>query len=313
MANLNQTIFLKGAIGRRAEEARSVGTTKPGHLLEKVSTGKVQPHSARGGMNSRMFAREDSYQFRGVDDAYAADEIVFYNEASPGEQVYARLKLGENVAIGDTLISYGDGTLAKAASGYLANIAAASSAVTNTNTETAFSNGSVTIPANTLKVGDVIRVRAQGIATATNSTDTLTVRLMIGTDAVATTGAVDVANNDIFLIDATIVVRTIGASGTYTATGTVSLGASGTVTAKAFFLASTAIDTTAAQTLAVKATWSVASASNSVRMDVFLVEEISAQTTAGAGSGGGSPVGRAEEANNLSAAVEDDWVKITVL
>jgi hypothetical protein len=311
--NLNNTVFLKGAIGRRAEEARSVGATKPGHLLEKVSIGKVQPHSTRGGLNSRMFAREDSYQFRGVDDAYAADEIVFYNEAAPGEQIYARLKLGENIAIGDTLISYGDGTLAKAASGYLANTAAASTAITNTNTETAFSNGTVTIPANTLKVGDVIRVRAQGIATATNSTDTLTVKLKIGSDVVAATAALDVADNDIFVIDASIVIRTIGATGTFVATGFQIIGPPATATAKPFSKASTTIDTTAAQTLSITATWSVASTSNSVRMDVFLVEEVSAQTTNSSGSGGGSPVGRAEEANNLSAEEEDDWIKITVL
>jgi hypothetical protein len=44
------------------------------------------------------------------------------------------------------------------------------------------------------------------------------------------------------------------------------------VTAKPFLLASTAVDTTAALTLAVSAQWSVASASDSCRLDVCNVE-----------------------------------------
>jgi predicted RecA/RadA family phage recombinase len=145
---------------------------------------------------------------------------------------------------------------------------AASAAVTNTVAETAFDQ-SFTIPANTLKAGDVIRVRLQGIATATNSTDTLNVKLKIGATAVMATGAVDVANNDIFFMDVDLVVRTVGAGGTLVAAGVNALGTEGTVTAKPGKLASTAIDTTVAQAVTVTATWSVANAGNSVRLDVF--------------------------------------------
>lgn len=145
---------------------------------------------------------------------------------------------------------------------------AASSALSNTVTETNFDNSVLTIPANTLNLGDVIRVKAQGIATATNSTDTLTGRVKLGSTAILSTGAVDVANNDIFYLEGDIVVRTIGASGTIVATGLVAIGAAGTVTAKAQFLASTTIDTTAAITAAISGQWSVASGSNSCRLDV---------------------------------------------
>lgn len=150
---------------------------------------------------------------------------------------------------------------------------AAATAVANTAAETAFDQ-SVTIPASTLAAGDVIRVRAQGIATATHTTDTLTIKLYIGTTAVIVTAAVDVADNDIFYIEADIVIRTAGASGTLVAAGVEALGAAGTATARPQFKASTAVDTTASQAIAVKATWSAADAGNSVRMDVLNVQVI---------------------------------------
>jgi predicted RecA/RadA family phage recombinase len=154
---------------------------------------------------------------------------------------------------------------------------AASNAVTNTTVETAF-NRSVTIPAGRLKKGDVIRVRGQGIVTSQNATDTLTVQLKLGGTAgvqIATTGAVDPATNDIFYIEADLVVRTVGAAGTIVATGLQALGTPGTVTGKPFFKASTVVDTTITQDLVVSATWSAASAANIVRLDVLDVELLS--------------------------------------
>jgi predicted RecA/RadA family phage recombinase len=146
----------------------------------------------------------------------------------------------------------------------------ASTAISNVATETAFDRA-VTIPANTLTVGDVIRVRAAVIATATNSTDTLDVQLRLGTTDVIATGAVDVANNDIAVIDFDVVVRTIGASGTFVGSGYTMIGADGTATARPRLKASTTLDTTADLSLNVSATWSVANAGNSCRLDVLNV------------------------------------------
>jgi hypothetical protein len=105
------------------------------------------------------------------------------------------------------------------------------------------------------------------IATATNSTDTLTVKGYIGSTAYVATAALDVANNDIAVWFMDIVVRTIGASGTVVAFGSQSIGTPATATMKPYNLASTTIDTTADITLDAKATWSVANAGNSCRMD----------------------------------------------
>lgn len=147
----------------------------------------------------------------------------------------------------------------------------ASAAVSNTTAETAFDN-SAAIAANSVVAGSVIRVVMQGTATATNSTDTLTIKLKMGSVTIVTSAAVNATDGDIFMITADIVIRTIGASGTLVACGTVSNGVIGTIAALPFLKASATIDTTAAMDITATATWSVASASNSCRMDVLNVE-----------------------------------------
>jgi predicted RecA/RadA family phage recombinase len=154
-------------------------------------------------------------------------------------------------------------------------LATASSAIANTTAETAFDK-SHTIQANTLQVGDVLKIRAQAIAPSTNSTDTLTLKLKLGTTLIAATSAVDVANNDIGYFDATVVVRGIGSGGTIAGTGEQTLGTPGTATVKPFALAATTVDTTVDQAITVTATWSVANAGDSCRLDMLTVERLSA-------------------------------------
>jgi hypothetical protein len=154
---------------------------------------------------------------------------------------------------------------------------AASAAHTNTLTEALFDK-QYSIPANSLIAGQVIKVRYQGIATATNATDTLTIKLYIGGlagTALLTGTATDVANNNIFAGEATIIIRTIGATGTFVAVGTHTElpAASGTAVHDITEItASTTIDTTAAQVIGVGADWSVADAGNSCRLDILTVE-----------------------------------------
>ena len=186
-----------------------------------------------------------------------------------------------SVLLDATACKEGDGLAVGAASGQVKAVSAnnpvryvavaASTAISDTVTETAFSNA-VTLAANSLKVGTVIRVKAQGIVTSSNSSDTLDVALRLGTTDVIATGAVNSTNDDIIYITADIVIRTIGASGTFVAAGTTANGVVATATALPRLKASTAIDTTAAISVNCSATWSVASASNSVRLDVMDVE-----------------------------------------
>lgn len=145
-----------------------------------------------------------------------------------------------------------------------------SAAVANTATETAFDQ-SVTIPAGLLSIGSVIRIKAKVAATATHTTDTLQILCHLNTTAgvtLATSSAVDVADNDLATLDITMTVRTIGASGTFTVGGQSIVK----TTAKAVGTVSTiAIDTTAANAIVISALWSAADAGNSCRLEDLTV------------------------------------------
>lgn len=93
------------------------GAITPGMLVELVS-GEVRPHSTQGGDATRMFAVEglnedsDSKTLGDIDVQYDDDNgavKVFY--AKPGDQVYALLGAGQNVAIHGYLQSASDGVL----------------------------------------------------------------------------------------------------------------------------------------------------------------------------------------------------------
>jgi hypothetical protein len=186
--------------------------------------------------------------------------------------VYLR---GDNGQIRQT-----DGTTDAAVNGWLGGVVysatAASTALTASSTETLLDT-SYSIPASTLVAGSVIKIRFQGIATATNSTDTLTIKLYIGGlsgTAVLTGTATDATNNDIFTGEALIQIRTAGASGTFVSVASGNIVPAATRVAVPVFqmTASTAIDTTAAQVVGVGAKWSTTSGSNSCRLDMMVVE-----------------------------------------
>lgn len=156
-------------------------------------------------------------------------------------------------------------------------LTAAGTALSNSTSETVLAASS--IKAYGLQPGKVYRVRAAVIATATNSTDTLTVRLRVGPTTltgtiVGSSGAVDVANNDVSIIDVEMVVRDADSSSVVLCHGIVStLGAEGTATARAAF-ESLALDNAADQLIEVTGAWSVASASNSCRCDALTITEL---------------------------------------
>lgn len=110
-----RTIFVKGG-GIRSEALASV-ITKPGHLLVEDSNGKVKPHISSGQTAAKIFAVEDDLQGNSIDTSYAVGALVQYDHAQPGDEVWAFLKDGENVAIGDFLQSGGNGELIVYAAG----------------------------------------------------------------------------------------------------------------------------------------------------------------------------------------------------
>lgn len=93
------------------KEKKAAAAITPGHLLERTSADKFQVHSTAGGNAQMIFACEDELQGKDIDTAYAADAVVLANVCRAGDEVFALLKDGENVSIGDYLESAGDGTL----------------------------------------------------------------------------------------------------------------------------------------------------------------------------------------------------------
>ena len=159
------------------------------------------------------------------------------------------------------------------------SISAAGAAHTNSTTEAAIA--SWTIPGYFFQAGRIIVVEGYCRATATNSTDTLTTRLVVGAStlagtAIATSAAVDVANDDICAFRTIMHARDVDSSGTIvTQTIMNNPDATGQAT-RSFAVAVASLDMTAALLFEVGADWSVADAGNSVQMEQFLVYEIKA-------------------------------------
>jgi hypothetical protein len=144
-------------------------------------------------------------------------------------------------------------------------------------TETAFSH-SYTIPANSFAVEQVFWIEWQGIATSTNGTDTLTIKVYFGGlsgTLLFTHAATDVADNNVFSGAYKVTVRTIAGTSMVivgNGSGKSVPAAEGTATYKDDILAATTVDPTVAKAITISAQWSVASASNSCRLDVMTVE-----------------------------------------
>jgi hypothetical protein len=96
------------------EEYEAAAAITPGMLIEYTSAGKVQAHSSVGEFAEKMFALENELEGEGISDAYASGDQVQCWIPYRGDQVYALLSDGENVAKGDPLESNGDGYLQKA-------------------------------------------------------------------------------------------------------------------------------------------------------------------------------------------------------
>ncbi len=107
------TIVLKDYTKIRKELVANAAIT-PGMLIERMSTDKARAHASAGqNVTPIMFALEDELQGKTIDDNYAAADRVQCGIFRAGDEVYAILRDGENVSIGDKLESNGDGNLRK--------------------------------------------------------------------------------------------------------------------------------------------------------------------------------------------------------
>lgn len=306
MADMN-TVLLEGSFRPLKQSVKAGVAITPGHIIEEYNdsgTSKVRPDTNRNAGGLFYVALEDALIGRTIDDEFAIGETVRYTQSTPGKVFNMLLAIGENVTKHDPILRYGDGTVAKAASSVLANIVAPSTTLTSWTTAVAFDNGTVAIPAGTLKVGDQIRVRGKVRLPSTNSTDTFTGTLNWGATALITTAALDGTNDDVWLFDEVVTIRTIGASGTFTGSGRSAFGVLGTATFRPFSTNSTAVDTTAAVSLTVKMACSNSSSSNQAILEELTVEHIKAGATGvELATGVGAIIGEADESVDNSAGV----------
>jgi hypothetical protein len=109
---MGNTIHLKG--DRVFEQSRTAGATlTPGQLVMINSSNAYVVHATSGGYASRTVVEEDALQGKTIAGTYSSGDLVAVSHNLPGGESYVFLKAGENVEIGDHLISGGDGTLIK--------------------------------------------------------------------------------------------------------------------------------------------------------------------------------------------------------
>jgi len=109
-----KTIVGKAYLNIRDQAVATAVAITPGALVERVGGATtVQAHSTAGGVAEKLFALEDTFQGKGIDDNYAVSVPIMLWSPIPGERVFALTDQtsGVSVAIGDFLISQGDGTL----------------------------------------------------------------------------------------------------------------------------------------------------------------------------------------------------------
>lgn len=199
---------------------------------------------------------------------YDDDVFQVVDPAAPTKK--ARLDVVDVTAGQTRVLSVPDMNLGVSGTAY-ANTAASAAITGTTETKAAF-DAKKTIAANTLKAGAVIHIVAQGIHTATTGAETHSISLEIGGLSITANATVDPADNDIFAFEAWLIVRTIGASGTVVGYGRKRVGATGTAEVP-FILASSTLDTTAANDVAVYIDrQATATDSDSARVDVMIVE-----------------------------------------
>jgi hypothetical protein len=113
------TIFLGGERVQIGDLAASEAIT-PGHLVERFNSGGVirfKKHATAGGDTARLVATEQLMSNLGVDDAYAAGDLMEVSAGMGGSTFWMLIASGQNIAAGQKLESAGDGTLRALASG----------------------------------------------------------------------------------------------------------------------------------------------------------------------------------------------------
>lgn len=112
-------IFLGGERTQINDLAASESIT-PGHLVERFNSAGIirfRKHATAGGDTARLVATDHAMANKGVDDAYAAGDLVEVSAGRGGSTFWMLIASGQNIVAGQRLESAGDGTLRVIASG----------------------------------------------------------------------------------------------------------------------------------------------------------------------------------------------------
>ena len=96
------------------DDLMAIETVRPGMLLEyhnDSGTLKMGVHDSADEVAARLFAMSRAETNRGIDDAYAAGDLIRFAACPPGTRVWAIVPSGQNIAPGAKLQSNGDGKL----------------------------------------------------------------------------------------------------------------------------------------------------------------------------------------------------------
>ena len=112
MAETARRIHSKGPYTHEEYDAGEAGIY-PGMLLKLVSDGDVEIHDDANGRAEAFFAEEDALRGRTVSQVYTVDNVVQCILPGLGCEIRALIVDEIDVAIGDRLVSNGDGRLKK--------------------------------------------------------------------------------------------------------------------------------------------------------------------------------------------------------
>src|ERR1044072_8253678 len=101
-----RTIVTKGKSYGHHDEGILDTIVSPGMHIQLAADGHYDPSPATAAelvKTNPMIVKEDAYQGKTVNDAYAVGDVVFYYEPIPGDHCLLLVKSGENIAVGDYL------------------------------------------------------------------------------------------------------------------------------------------------------------------------------------------------------------------
>lgn len=113
------TIFLGGERTQINDLAASAAIT-PGHLVERFNNAGVirfRKHATAAADTARLVATEHAMANKGVDDDYAANDLVEVSALRAGSTAWMLIASGQTIVAGNRLESAGDGTLRILAAG----------------------------------------------------------------------------------------------------------------------------------------------------------------------------------------------------